>query len=197
MFHSDPSTVDLLKRVCNDSNLFEIQFRLQLIWVGSVSFIKSFLTGGHVEFHQSAIFSVQANQTGRYQNSDSLSGSTVNSLFRHNFGFIFPPGDVTMERLLYCLFLISLFFHSGLYTIAWTQNPVALSTLSEFHQNRRTALANIGLGTAVVTNALFIDTRSALAKEPISTDPGTFETYNIIPDASANLDPKLLKVDVS
>ena len=67
---------------------------------------------------------------------------------------------------------------------------------AEKHLDRRGVIAQIGSGTAAITGSFLVPTTTN-ARESISTDPATFDTYNIIPDPSADLMPKLQKVDVS
>jgi hypothetical protein len=96
---------------------------------------------------------------------------------------------IMMRRHL--LVILTYFSHD---TVAWSSN----TGFQEPSLERRAFIANVGSSTTAATLAqLFVGPQSAYAKEPMSTDPATFDTYNIIPDASASLDPKLQKIDVS
>lgn len=66
---------------------------------------------------------------------------------------------------------------------------------SETHLDRRSVIASIGAAAATITGNP-LASNAASAKQPIS-ESAKFDTYRIIPDPSAKLDPKLQKVDVS
>jgi hypothetical protein len=96
--------------------------------------------------------------------------------------------------LLHYVPLLVILAHFARDIVAWSPN----SGFSEPSLERRAFIANVGgSATAATVGRLFFGPQSAYAKEPISTDPATFDTYNVIPDASARLDPKLQKIDVS
>lgn len=79
-------------------------------------------------------------------------------------------------------------------TVAWSPN----SGFPEPNMERRSFLSNVGVSTtAAAVGNIVLGQQNAYAKEPMSTDATSFDTYNVIPDASASLNPKLLKVDVS
>lgn len=106
-----------------------------------------------------------------------------------------PVAATTMglQRLLYLLSWL----YSAQNVVSWPVSPQGDSRPSDSRLDRRVALANIGLGTASVVGGFFFNPQSVVAKEPMSTDSTTFETYTVIPDASESLNPTLLKVDVS
>jgi hypothetical protein len=79
--------------------------------------------------------------------------------------------------------------------VAWTPEP---NPMRDVAMDRRIAMKK--MSSLVAGNIVF----SGLSPEPalanmndaISTE-STFVAYNILPDSSASLDPKLVKVDVS
>ena len=63
--------------------------------------------------------------------------------------------------------------------------------------DRRDFFATIGLVTTGIMCGPFSQPEWAYAMEQPSGLPASFDIYNIIPDASETLNPKLVKVDVS